>query len=71
MDALIVPCTMEKVWDSKPGPGAVAAKDACTKPAFLDWQFTLARFERIVLLDRDWFAPLVRAAIDDGMWRHS
>jgi hypothetical protein len=38
MDAVIVPCTQEKVWDTNPSGGAVAAQDAYTKPAFLKWR---------------------------------
>ena len=38
MDAIIVPCTEEKVWDTHPNTGAVAAKDAYTKPAFSAWR---------------------------------
>lgn len=38
MEAIIVPCTQEKIWDSQPGIGAIAAKDAYTKPAFLSWR---------------------------------
>ena len=35
---IIVPCTQEKIWDSTPNAGAVAAKDAYTKPAFGAWR---------------------------------
>ena len=38
MNAVIVPCTQEKVWDSNATAGPVAAKDAYTKPAFLAWR---------------------------------
>jgi hypothetical protein len=38
MDAIIVPCTDEKVWDVQPAAGAVAAKDAYTKSAFVTWR---------------------------------
>lgn len=40
MDAIIVPCTQEKIWDDArhAGAGAVAAKDAYTKPVFKDWR---------------------------------
>ena len=38
MEAIIVPCTQEKIWDSSPGGGPVQAKDAYTKPAFLAWR---------------------------------
>lgn len=38
MNAVIVPCTQEKIWDSTPSVGQVAAKDAYTKPAFLAWR---------------------------------
>ena len=38
MDAIIIPCTQEKIWDSEPTLGAVAAKDAYTKPVFRTWR---------------------------------
>lgn len=38
MEAIVIPCTSEKIWDSDPGAGRVAAKDAYTKPAFLKWR---------------------------------
>lgn len=38
MNAVIVPCTQEKVWDTNPSAGQMAAKDAYTKPAFLAWR---------------------------------
>lgn len=38
MDAIVVPCTEEKIWDTRPSAGAVPAKDAYTKPAFLAWR---------------------------------
>jgi hypothetical protein len=38
MDAIIVPCTQEKIWDTCPSAGVVAAKEAYTKPAFLAWR---------------------------------
>src|SRR5687767_11533779 len=38
MEAIIVPCTQEKVWDLRRDAGAVAAKDAYTKAAFSAWR---------------------------------
>jgi hypothetical protein len=38
MEAIIVPCTQEKIWDTQPRAGAVPAKDAYTKPAFRAWR---------------------------------
>ena len=38
MDAIIIPCTQEKIWDSQPELGSVAAKDAYTKPVFRAWR---------------------------------
>jgi hypothetical protein len=38
MDTIIIPCTKEKIWDNNPKLGAVAAKDAYTKPVFLKWR---------------------------------
>jgi hypothetical protein len=40
MDAIIVPCTQEKIWDDTrhARAGAVAAKNAYTKPEFKDWR---------------------------------
>lgn len=38
MEAIVVPCTKEKVWDTNPSEGAVAAKDAYTNQAFLRWR---------------------------------
>jgi hypothetical protein len=38
MDAIVVPCTREKIWDDQPEVGAVQAKDAYTTPAFLAWR---------------------------------
>jgi hypothetical protein len=38
MDAIIVPCTQEKIWDDRPDAGPTEAKDAYTKPAFLTWR---------------------------------
>lgn len=38
MNAIIVPCTQEKVWDTNPSAGPVAAKDAYTKASFLEWR---------------------------------
>jgi hypothetical protein len=28
MEAIIVPCTQEKIWDTQPDAGAVAARDS-------------------------------------------
>jgi len=38
VNAFIVPCTHEKVWDTNHLAGQVAAKDAYTKPAFFEWR---------------------------------
>ncbi len=38
MEAIIVPCTREKVWDEQPNAGKVAAEKAYTKPVFLKWK---------------------------------
>ena len=38
MEAVIVPCTKEKIWCEKPDAGEVAAKDAYTYPPFLKWR---------------------------------
>lgn len=38
MEAIIVPCTREKVWDSQPELAAVAAKDAYTRAEFVKWR---------------------------------
>lgn len=38
MDAIIIPCTQEKVWDAQPHLGPVPAKDAYTKPVFRVWR---------------------------------
>ena len=38
MEAIIIPCTHEKIWDTQPTAGPVAAKDAYTKSAFLAWR---------------------------------
>jgi len=38
MDAIIVPCTQEKVWSTRPDAGPTAAKDAYTKPCFVAWR---------------------------------
>jgi hypothetical protein len=38
MDAIIIPCTQEKIWDDRPDAGPTEAKDAYTKPAFLAWR---------------------------------
>jgi hypothetical protein len=39
MEAIIVPCTQEKVWDIDPfAAKAIPAKDAYTKSAFLAWR---------------------------------
>jgi hypothetical protein len=119
MEVIIVPCTQEKVWDEQPAKGPTAAKDAYTKPCFLEWrryaegtgqpwyvlstkhgllapddvvpgpynvpisaavqdqtllrrlqtqgrQVDFGRFERVVLLDWEKFAPLVQAAVGDA-----
>src|SRR4051794_2408965 len=38
MDAIILPCTQEKVWDGQLTSGSVPAKDAYAKPAFRVWR---------------------------------
>lgn len=38
MEAIVVPCTQEKVWDDQPEVGAVEARGAYTKPVFLAWR---------------------------------
>lgn len=38
MEAIIVPCTKEKIWDGQIAPEQVAAKDAYTKPRFKEWK---------------------------------
>ena len=38
MEAIIVPCTQEKVWDARPDAGPTPAKDAYTKPVFATWK---------------------------------
>jgi hypothetical protein len=38
MNAIIVPCTQEKLWDTNPAAGPVQAKDAYTKPSFSAWR---------------------------------
>jgi hypothetical protein len=38
MEAIVVPCTQEKIWDSQPNVGPVSAKDAYTKEAFRTWR---------------------------------
>lgn len=38
MEAIFVPCTQEKIWDTQPNAGPVAAKDAYAKPAFYAWR---------------------------------
>lgn len=38
MEAIIVPCTQEKVWDSRPDMGPTAARDAYSKPVFGTWR---------------------------------
>lgn len=39
MEAIIVPCTGEKIWDDRPdAPREVPAKDAYTKPVFTKWK---------------------------------
>ena len=37
-DAIIVPCTKQKVWEARPNAGPVQARDAYTSPAFLTWR---------------------------------
>jgi hypothetical protein len=38
MDAIIVPCTKQKVWDKSPNAGPVQARDAYLGPAFRTWR---------------------------------
>ena len=38
MDAIVVPCTQQRIWDSQPTAGPVAAKDAYITPTFFDWR---------------------------------
>lgn len=38
MEAIIVPCTQEKIWDANPDAGLVPAKDAYTKREFVGWR---------------------------------
>ena len=38
MDAIIVPCTKQKVWDRSPNAGPVQARDAYVGPAFRTWR---------------------------------
>ena len=38
MDAIIVPCTKQKVWDKDPNTGPVQARDAYLGPAFRTWR---------------------------------
>ena len=38
MDAIIVPCTQEKVWAADPFRGATLAKDVYTKDSFVEWR---------------------------------
>ena len=38
MDAVIVPCTKQKVWDTRPNVGPVQARNAYTGPAFMTWR---------------------------------
>ena len=38
MNAIIVPCTQEKIWDTKSSAGRIAAKDAYTKSSFSAWR---------------------------------
>lgn len=38
MDAIIVPCTKNKVWDARPNAGPMQARDAYTGPAFMTWR---------------------------------
>lgn len=37
-EAIIIPCTREKVWDAQPHRAKVAAKDAYTSAAFRQWR---------------------------------
>jgi len=38
MDAIVVPCTKQKVWDESPNTGPVQARDAYVGPAFRTWR---------------------------------
>lgn len=38
MDAIIVPCTKQKVWDRSPNAGPMQARDAYVGPAFRTWR---------------------------------
>lgn len=38
LEAIVVPCTEEKVWNVNPETGATAAKDAYTKSVFKVWR---------------------------------
>ena len=38
MDAIVVPCTQEKIWATQPDAGSVPAKDAYTKAVFQTWR---------------------------------
>ena len=38
MDAIIIPCTEEKIWRTNPAAGAVQAKDAYTRDDFRVWR---------------------------------
>jgi hypothetical protein len=38
MDAIIVPCTKQKIWDTRPNAGPVQARDAYVGPAFRTWR---------------------------------
>jgi Family of unknown function (DUF6884) len=38
MNAIIVPCTKRKVWDTTPNAGPVQARDAYAGPAFMTWR---------------------------------
>ena len=77
MNAFIVPCTQEKVWDANPSAGKVAAKDAYTKATFLTWRrfaeqsgspwFILSTKYRLIrpdqLIDK-YNVPVSRAVVD-------
>jgi hypothetical protein len=38
MDAIIVPCTRQKIWDTSPNAGPTQARDAYTGSAFRRWR---------------------------------
>ena len=38
MEAIIVPCTRQKVWDARPNAGPTQARDAYTGSAFMRWR---------------------------------